>query len=659
MAKEVHLEQIMNSDFIANSQPIQSPCTPQNQALQIPKDNIDIGKSYGNSSLRYGKESIPEYKIMIKEIFHLIENGIKEINCNEGEVVLVCGRTGSGKSTLINYLIGNELKTVKLPNKKIPAIEIAHHNQNSAKIGHGDKSETFIPQKFLDKERGVAYWDCPGFEDTRGAKYDIANAFYVNKIFSSAKAKVLAVVEESALTGDGRGQVFKSLIANLYDMFGDAEKLSDSMVLVFTKSVNIENFRAHLTNIVNEDNKLTSEHRAVLQCVINRSAIAVFNQPMMQGVLDDEDRQAILQAISKVSYVHHEEINFLISHDSLRVIADMLEWYHDSVASSMSSIAEELQPTGSDLVKIADEKLASAKYLHSKLTDDSLGYKDPKNWTLEGGILYDTFYASNGKKEDVCFALKDVSGAYMGMTMGNNGKTRSLFMSNDLSKDRLLLPQLQALKHEIEVLRCTEFSSDFEILDFIEDRIVPNCIEFGNGDLGKVRDILAELRSGMKEIFEGFFKKFSSTNMSGKELRIQPAKFTGIFVNKMYFPLEKTIVSLIYKGNQAKIEEMNQKLETQKQESAAALQKETAKWANEKSALQAQLSSVSSQYQSMSNQYNSLSNQYKSVSNELGEYKVSVENLNNHINNLNSKIKYLESIPPIVKVKRKKFLGLF
>jgi len=40
----------------------------------------------------------------------------------------------------------------------------------------------------------IVYWDCPGFEDTKGVEQDIANGFFIKEIFdNSERVKILLV----------------------------------------------------------------------------------------------------------------------------------------------------------------------------------------------------------------------------------------------------------------------------------------------------------------------------------------------------------------------------------------------------------------------------------------------------------------------------------
>jgi len=50
------------------------------------------------------------------------------------------------------------------------------------KISHDPVSETKIPNK-CETDEGLIIWDCPGFEDTNGIVQEIANSFYIQRLF--------------------------------------------------------------------------------------------------------------------------------------------------------------------------------------------------------------------------------------------------------------------------------------------------------------------------------------------------------------------------------------------------------------------------------------------------------------------------------------------
>jgi len=43
-----------------------------------------------------------------------------------------------------------------------------------------------VPTLYKDSQNKY-YWDCPGFEDSKGPEQDISNGFYIKKLFSICK----------------------------------------------------------------------------------------------------------------------------------------------------------------------------------------------------------------------------------------------------------------------------------------------------------------------------------------------------------------------------------------------------------------------------------------------------------------------------------------
>ncbi len=109
------------------------------------------------------------------------------------EAVLVIGNTGTGKSTLINILLGNELEVKK---NGLTSMINPKAGQRGPKIGNTGNAETSIPTPWTNERTCITYWDCPGFEDNRSTVQDIANAFYITEIFKkSQRVKLLLSIK--------------------------------------------------------------------------------------------------------------------------------------------------------------------------------------------------------------------------------------------------------------------------------------------------------------------------------------------------------------------------------------------------------------------------------------------------------------------------------
>src|SRR5689334_14637109 len=114
---------------------------------------------------------MPNTNQLANQVIKLIEDGKKAIDSQSitSEVVLFIGMTGSGKSTLINYLSGKQLESfsltggityrlrVKAPATELPGITIGHSTSISC---------TKYPVAYRPSGESYSYIDTPGFGDT-------------------------------------------------------------------------------------------------------------------------------------------------------------------------------------------------------------------------------------------------------------------------------------------------------------------------------------------------------------------------------------------------------------------------------------------------------------------------------------------------------------
>jgi GTPase SAR1 family protein len=170
------------------------------------------------------------------------------------EGIIIIGNTGAGKSTLVNYLYGCQMQNAKVQDllqedptlkrgdflkKKVIRVHPDSPVEEVMRIGHTKKSMTFMPDIIQDRKISqIAYCDCPGFLDSRGAEINIANAVNIKNTLSEAnQIKVLILINSESLT-DGRGKGFKDMIQIACDLFGSRENLlrhKDSLLLGITQ----------------------------------------------------------------------------------------------------------------------------------------------------------------------------------------------------------------------------------------------------------------------------------------------------------------------------------------------------------------------------------------------------------------------------------------
>lgn len=142
--------------------------------------------------------------LKIKELYDTTVTHCREVQ-GKG-VVFVIGKTGSGKSTTINFLAGVPLK--QKIDEETDTIQIVadrkeeKHAPKIAIIGH-EGSQTTYPAIFSPKWiHNFVYCDLAGFSDTRGDAYD-ANAYLSAQLvaqLAEAIKGIICVIDYDSLT---------------------------------------------------------------------------------------------------------------------------------------------------------------------------------------------------------------------------------------------------------------------------------------------------------------------------------------------------------------------------------------------------------------------------------------------------------------------------
>lgn len=151
--------------------------------------------------------------------------------------VIVLGRTGSGKSTLITHLADRPLVAragvdgLLALDTEVPLPDFH--------IGEGIAVGTRIPTSWYDPTYNIVYWDCPGFGDPRGAEADIVNAFSIQQLFQHpSQVKIVIAAEETDLRTRAPG--FGALLNQLIETFPDNSQLEHCLSLVVTRQRDVD-----------------------------------------------------------------------------------------------------------------------------------------------------------------------------------------------------------------------------------------------------------------------------------------------------------------------------------------------------------------------------------------------------------------------------------
>ncbi len=242
------------------------------------------------------------------------------------EVVIFLGKTGVGKSTLINYLAGRKIKAKWKDTEQSEIVLDMENPIKGIKIGHDHVSSTFFPFPYKDTYNKIVYFDCPGLEDTRGAVREIINAKLIRDVITNTKkVKFVITVTEAGLSDRMHIDELISTINSLQSYAGDFEKFKDGMLLVVTHSYRAGgDGKAFVRNKINDilDKVTLSEYQKnFLEFIRDGQKYQLtFKAPTDEKDINDTEKNKIIDALTqKIQPINNEE-NYIpekdIGHES-------------------------------------------------------------------------------------------------------------------------------------------------------------------------------------------------------------------------------------------------------------------------------------------------------------------------------------------------------
>lgn len=360
----------------APKQLIESKTSKKDKHVGLRQENVYVEQQV-TDTFKWKLESIEDEEYddenskVLKETLDLISKGQQILSEHEDEsAVLVIGNTGVGKSTLVNYLSGVKLKKVEREVEKyaygrqetiIEEVLEVDKSVGQVMIGHDSSSMTAVPNKWHDNQTNITYWDCPGFEDTHGPTQDIANAFYIQRLFSIPKIKLLLVVQETSL-GENRGDAFLNIIRQFSNLVKDFSRYEDCTSLVVTKA------SGSLNNVVNKIKKIFYDRHSELKDTeldvltmllygsnqennkdkkivsdVSDTSIVLFEYPRDLGEVSGQNRDEILRELGNKKYVEPKEVNIAVSQSSLLHVEDLAKFVNDRIMKSLLSLCKVLK----------------------------------------------------------------------------------------------------------------------------------------------------------------------------------------------------------------------------------------------------------------------------------------------------------------------------
>lgn len=232
---------------------VEPPPPLKSQAKQPPKGNpplpLDpaalLDRKLENPALPLNSEQ------SIALLSHCIQLGVKEAKKAKGADLTVCiGNTGSGKSTLVNYLLGCTMQKM-LPSKlglpdglgKVVTVKPVRQGgqlDEVVRIGHSSRSTTVMPHiTDIGKNSDITLCDCPGFLDNRGPEIDIANAVNIHKaLINASSIRIIILLNYHTLQAD-RARGLNEMVDICCKLFGSKESLLSCQESILLGMTNI------------------------------------------------------------------------------------------------------------------------------------------------------------------------------------------------------------------------------------------------------------------------------------------------------------------------------------------------------------------------------------------------------------------------------------
>jgi len=250
----------------------------------------------------------------------------------KSKAIMVLGLTGTGKSTLVNYLNGIDLKCVYDQDKARWILDLQSVNKTlpgGFRIGHKQSSETFYPAGYSPEFKDFTYIDNPGFKDTRDFKVEILTGFLREKITQNVtNLKFLLLLTHDDLKI--RGQQFRSSIKSFSNFLGifdeNVENLSKSIGIIVTRvenndesDIQMKKALKKLIELTLDDeknsNKLSLNEEIVFREIVENSQIEIFSNPKKHGLISRDQSDQILLLIDRLIYAEKNKLKLRVRVD--------------------------------------------------------------------------------------------------------------------------------------------------------------------------------------------------------------------------------------------------------------------------------------------------------------------------------------------------------
>lgn len=201
-----------------------------------------------------------KHKFDHKKLEGLLAKGTEELeDINGKDLVLVIGKTGSGKSTFIGFLQGHNFELWEDEETGVDRLiktTLDDPSMKSPREGSGINACTLLPGIFNTKlSEGICMCDTAGFGDTRGREEDVFTYLAVQMAIKKARRlkAVIAVIENTQLTAS-RSEAMKQIASIASSLFEGTEFRSSFYLAVNHKEGKLKT-KKQLLSLMNKTSK--------------------------------------------------------------------------------------------------------------------------------------------------------------------------------------------------------------------------------------------------------------------------------------------------------------------------------------------------------------------------------------------------------------------
>lgn len=208
---------------------------------------------------------------IVEDTMDYIKKGQDSMKLSPNEEgILVVGNTGSGKSTLVHYIAANASWIESLQPEDPEAInyDVKDHYDDGPEQISSTVSRTIIPELVIDHKE-YAWYDCPGFSDSRNSSIEIATTYFVKRVVDNIKSlKIVFVVNHGSVLKDYDRNDFDVMIRHGVTLLRQMERYKPSVALVVSKNPSVRTLGMSTTEIteesaINAAGKFISDYRLV------------------------------------------------------------------------------------------------------------------------------------------------------------------------------------------------------------------------------------------------------------------------------------------------------------------------------------------------------------------------------------------------------------